>query len=38
MDLLFNSTGGVPVAPGYGVGYPQQYYPGTALVLHTADV
>ena len=27
--LFFIFTGGVPVAPGYGGGYPQQYYQGT---------
>lgn len=26
---FLNFTGGVPVAPGYGGGYPQQYYQGT---------
>lgn len=28
-DCILNFTGGVPVAPGYGGGYPQQYYQGT---------
>lgn len=28
--LLFNFTGVVPMVPGYGGGYPQQYYQGTA--------
>lgn len=25
-------AGGVPVAPGYGGGYPQQYYQGTSTL------
>lgn len=28
VTAFLNFTGGVPVVPGYGGGYPQQYYQG----------